>query len=325
MKIPGSVRGLYYSNVDDYRKLKATIDALFAAKKRERWHYESRIKGIQSFALKVESGRGFRGETLEDFFACTLVVENPSALMEAESLVRENFAIEERRPASDSDTRVQPETFRFEDLRLYARSVAADDLRPRRFENCVFEIQLKTFLQHAWTIATHDLVYKSGDRRWGRSRIAFQVKAMLEQAETAIGAAMVEDVVAMVDRPYRRYRDISDVVRELEERWPQDSLPKDRATLAVNLIALMRALKMETTDFFQLVDDATDDGRGASTTNLSPFAACVQSVVDKRKEELLKYLQGERRRRDFVVVLPRELELPSEWRDRELPRARQLP
>ena len=324
MKIPGSIRALYKSNLEEYQKLKAVVDALFSAKKRERWHYESRIKAAQSFALKVESGRGFRGDTLEDLFACTLVVENSTALEEAELLVRENFVIEDRRPPSTTDTRVHPETFRFEDIRLYARSVTLDDLRPRGFENCVFEIQLKTFLQHAWTIATHDLVYKSGDRRWGRSRIAFQVKAMLEQAETAIGAAAVEEVVALVDRPYRPYKEVSSVVAALEARWPGESLPEDRATLADNLIQLMRALKMEMADFFQLLDDATGDGRGAKTTNLSPFTACVQSIVDKRREELLAYLRGHRQPRDFVVVLPSELELPLEWRDRQLPRARQL-
>ena len=324
MKIPGSIRSLYYSNLDEYRRLKSAVDALFSARKQERWHYESRIKAMQSFALKVESGRGFQGDTLEDLFACTLVVENSSALEEAESLVRENFVIEERRPPSGADTRVQPESFRFEDLRLYARSMALNDLRLRGFENCVFEIQLKTFLQHAWTIATHDLVYKSGDRSWGRSRIAFQVKAMLEQAETAIGAATVEDVVSLVDRPYRPYREISDVVDALEARWPDESLPENRATLAVNLIALMRALKLKTAEFFQLLDDATSDGRGANTANLSPFAACVQSIVDKRREEFLAYLQGEKQRKDFVVILPSELELPSAWRERKLPRARQL-
>ena len=324
MKIPGSVRALYHSAIDDYRQLKSVVGDLFGAKKRDRWHYESRIKEVQSFALKVESGRGFRGETLEDLFACTLVVENQTMLAKAESLVCDNFVVEERRPVSDAETHVSPETFRFEDVRLYVRLRAADDLRIRGFESLFFEIQLKTFLQHAWAIATHDLIYKSRDRSWGRSRIAFQVKAMLEQAETAIGAAEVEDVIAMVDRHYRRYNEVSEVVYELENRWSEESLPRDRATLATNLIALMRALKMGMADFFQLVDEATDDGRGASAENLSPFAACVQSVIDKQQEKLLEYLEGGRQRRDFVLVLPRELELPSEWRDRAFPRARQL-
>lgn len=324
MKIPRSIRTLYDSNIDDYGRLKSVVDRLFASKKRERWHYESRIKAIQSFALKVESGRGFRGETLEDLFACTLVVENQSALAEAESLVRDNFTIEERRPATDMGTRLPPDTFRFEDLRLYAKLCPTDDLKPRDFEKRVFEIQVKTFLQHAWSIATHDLVYKGRDRRWGRSRIAFQVKAMLELAETAIDAATVEDVVSSVDRRYRRYKDVSDVVSELERRWPEERLPEDRARLAGNLIALMRALRIEMREFFRLVDEATGDGRGARTENLSPFAACVQAVIDRRRAELLAYLQGERRRKDFVVVLARELELPSEWESEELPRARQL-
>ena len=97
MKIPGSVRTLYHSYLDEYQDLKSRVDTLFLAKKRNRWHYESRIKEIQSFALKIESGRGFRGRTLEDLFACTLVVENPAALPGAESLVQNNFTVEERR------------------------------------------------------------------------------------------------------------------------------------------------------------------------------------------------------------------------------------
>ena len=184
--------------------------------------------------------------------------------------------------------------------------------------------RIQTFLQHAWTIATHDLVYKGAERSWGRARIASQVKAMLEQAETAIGAAAVEDVVAMVDRPYRQYREVRKVVVELEERWSNESLPEDRTTLATNVVALMRALKMKSSDFFRLVDDATRSGRGAEMKNLSPFAACVQSVIDGREGELLGYLQGKRRAKDFVVVLPLELELPTGWQGRELPRARRL-
>ena len=304
--------------------LKSEVDALLKTRKRQRWHYESRIKELQSFALKVESGRGFRDGTLEDFFACTLVVETPASLAAAESLVRENFAIEERRPASDVETTVQPETFRFEDVRLYARTVALNDLRPRGFEGRVFEIQLKTFCSTPGPLRHMILSIKAKTEDGDAVALRFKVKAMLEQAETAIGAAAIRDVVALVDRPYGRYREISDVVLALEERWPDEGLPKDRTTLAENIIGLMRALRMEAAAFFELVDDATNDGRGASSRNLSPFAACVQSLIDKKRDQLFRYLQGERQRRDFVVVLPRELELPLAWRDADMPRARQL-
>ena len=324
MKIPGSIRALYDSEIDNYCQLKEVVDTIFINKKQRRWHYESRIKEIHSFALKVESGRGFRGETLEDLFACTLVVENNAALAVAETLVSDSMVIEERRPSSGADTHIRPESFPFQDLRLYAKCRAADVDRLRAFENCTFEIQVKTFLQHAWAIATHDLVYKGADRSWGRSRIAYQVKAMLEQAETAIAAASLDSVGAMVDKPYRQYRDIADVVLKLEERWSKDSLPEDRATLAVNLMSLMRALKIDLPDFFQLVDDATNSGRGASTENLSPFAACLQSAIDREEGKVLAYLQGKKKEKDFVILLPRELELPSRWQGRDMPRARHV-
>ena len=50
----------------------------------------------------------------------------------------------------------------------------------------IFEVQIKTILQHAWSIATHDLIYKTDTVSWPKERIAFQVKAMLEHAEIAI-------------------------------------------------------------------------------------------------------------------------------------------
>ncbi len=41
-------------------------------------------------------------------------------------------------------------------------------------------------MQHAWGLATHDLIYKADEINWPKERIAFQIKAMLEQAEVTI-------------------------------------------------------------------------------------------------------------------------------------------
>lgn len=59
MKIPQSVRVLYQDVRPRYEQLKSAVDALIARSKVARWHYESRLKAEESFAVRVhgaESG-----------------------------------------------------------------------------------------------------------------------------------------------------------------------------------------------------------------------------------------------------------------------------
>ena len=57
MKIPNSVRSIYEELLPAYRELKGLVDTRFQALREPRWHYESRVKQAQSFALKLETGR----------------------------------------------------------------------------------------------------------------------------------------------------------------------------------------------------------------------------------------------------------------------------
>src|SRR5258707_14772802 len=98
MKIPGSIRQMHEDQKAVNDRLKIVVDEHMTGLKRLRWHYESRVKELTSFALKIESGRFQNPEALEDFFACTLVVANATEIVEAERLVRENFMVKERRP-----------------------------------------------------------------------------------------------------------------------------------------------------------------------------------------------------------------------------------
>jgi hypothetical protein len=73
MKVPASIRKLYEEQLEVNQRLKLKVDERIKNLRAERWHYESRLKQEQSFALKVESGRVPNPAALEDFFACTLV------------------------------------------------------------------------------------------------------------------------------------------------------------------------------------------------------------------------------------------------------------
>src|SRR5688572_22487183 len=119
MKIPLSVRSLYEEQLPKYRELKRIADARVLNLRSPQWHYESRVKPDVSFALKLETGRVPNPAAMEDFFACTIVVENRGNIVSAEQLVRTQFEVKRRRPESDALTHKRSDSFPFDELRLY--------------------------------------------------------------------------------------------------------------------------------------------------------------------------------------------------------------
>ena len=226
MKVPQSVRVLYEDLVPKYVALKAAVDSILLSKKQPRWHYESRVKEEISFALKLETGRVKDPRDSEDFFACTLVVENHSRIAEAEAFILGIFKLDQRRPKDPAFTHLAPSSFDFDDLRLYVRWVDAAGHKPVGLDGMLFEVQIKTFLQHAWGIATHDFVYKSDGVDWSGSRIAYQVKAMLENAELSIGEAKKLAASAMMNRVDQECKDLRMMIEEIKKRWEPNHLPK---------------------------------------------------------------------------------------------------
>jgi ppGpp synthetase/RelA/SpoT-type nucleotidyltranferase len=170
MKIPASIRELHADQYEINMRLKVKVDDRIKGLKHESWHYESRVKKEQSFALKVETGRVANPAAMEDFFACTLVVRNGTEIDQAEKLIMENFVFCGRKLEVDNQTHKSPDAFPFDDLRLYVEWRDDPDLPPSGVVGIRFEVQIKTFLQHAWAIATHNLVYKSDTVSWSKQR-----------------------------------------------------------------------------------------------------------------------------------------------------------
>jgi ppGpp synthetase/RelA/SpoT-type nucleotidyltranferase len=269
MKIPRSVRDLYQQIEPQYAKLKIVVDNIAHGQKEHRWHYESRLKGEQSFALKLETGRVPDPTRPEDLFACTLVVENRSRIADAEKFVCERFELHDRRPKDTAFTHLRPDSFDFDDLRLYVAWKDDPTVPPSGLAGIVFEVQIKTFLQHAWGIATHDFIYKTDDVDWSSSRIAFQVKAMLENAELSIGEAKRLTDCDMLKRTDRDHRNAKRTIQEIRTRWEPDQLPADLRRLAQNVASLSNALRMGISEIWQVLD-ALVEARGANL--FEPFS-----------------------------------------------------
>lgn len=309
MKIPRSVRDLYDDLEPTYVQLQKSVNDLIVSKKERRWHYEERLKDRESFALKPETGRVKDPHMLEDFFACTLVVENHGRIPAAERFICELFDIDERRPKKADLTRLAPYSFDFDDLRLDVKWKDDPAQRPTGLHGRVFEVQVKTFLQHAWGIATHVFVYKTDDVDWATSRIAFQVKAMLENAELSIAEARRLTDTSLLNRSDKDCQQLRRTIEEIKVRWKPEQLPKDLRRLAQNILDMSWLLKLQMPDVWTALDEASAVGEGAETLNLSPYSAIVSALVRKRGPGLFKPLGNVDSRRGLFV--PLEVDLPA--------------
>jgi ppGpp synthetase/RelA/SpoT-type nucleotidyltranferase len=303
MKVPPSLRLAFEKQSQINEALQASAEEVIAGFRRPHWHYEGRLKGLESFALKVESGRVADPMAMEDFFACTLVVRNASEVPAAETAVLEHFRLQQRRPADPAKTHKSPDAFPFDDLRLYVTLKPSELTPPTDLSKITFEIQIKTFLQHAWSIATHDLLYKSSDVRWAKARIAFQIKAMLEHAELAIEEVEPLASAKVISRTDVRTTEIAALINA------QERLPTDVKRLAENLLAAFRTFRAEPQEFGALVDAETAEGRGINALNLSPYAATIQALILRRTEQFSKFLNQKSKRNKLAI--PADIDVPD--------------
>ena len=310
MKIPASIRSIYDEQKSKNDRLKLKVDALLNQLKDARWHYESRVKGLESFALKIESGRYPKPDSLEDFFACTLVVANASEINRAEQLVKRYFKVKYRRPIHKIKTTKKSDAFPFDDLRLFVTILKTESLPPSDLSGIVFEIQIKTFLQHAWSIATHDLVYKTDDVNWAKERIAYQTKAMLEHAEISIQEAERLARCSFLKKEDRGTEEINCVIGLLKRQWGLSELPSDIRRLAQNFLQLFAEIKIDIHRVEEILESGKRNGGGKHPLNLSPFSTLVKYLFDFEKGKMHKLLLQEGLQNG--VLIPKEVEIPAD-------------
>lgn len=310
MKIAKYLRDLHASQTEVFGRLKDEVDKYMEANKDSSWHYVSRVKDIESFALKVETGRT-RPADVEDFFACTLAVDNLGSMSKAEKMVKKRFKLQERRPKVDTLTSKPSDSFRFDDTRLYVRWKDSLISRPTGLDGLLFEVQIKTFLAHAWSVATHDLTYKTDEKSWAKERIAFQVKAMLEHAEISIAEAQKLALSASLNKTDDVSRRVSRIIEMVNTLWPAVALPRDRKRLAENINNLIENVGISLERLREIIIKETQLGKGTKVLNLSPYCTIVQSLVNQEPTKVIEYITGPKR--DFRVYMSCELEMPETW------------
>jgi hypothetical protein len=237
------------------------------------------------------------------------VVANSTQIEQAEGLVRRTFTVRERRPANNERTHKASSAFPFDDLRLYANIPDNPALPPTDLVGVLFEVQIKTFLQHAWSIATHDLLYKTDDANWSKERIAYQIKAMLEHAEISIQEAELLAASTSLAKEDRLTTTIKKGIALVKAQWTADELPEDVRRLASNITVLLYGLQINIERLEIILNEGKAQRAGAHPTNLSPYSTVVQYLLGAEQDKMIRLLENPESR--TKILIPDEVELPE--------------
>jgi ppGpp synthetase/RelA/SpoT-type nucleotidyltranferase len=305
--IPDSVRIAYQQQEPLADLLLEEIERLVKAAPKS-WFFTARKKELDSFAQKIESGGISDPARLEDFVGAMIVVPMTGNVADALTFIDRFFVVEYQRPADVNITLKLASDFPFDDLRLYGHLRPRDDQPFRPIDEVVLEIQVKTFLQHAWSIATHDLVYKFDHVSWARSRVAYQVKALLEHAELSI--ATIQELensghLSSAGQPEKRQQELIDLVKA---EWLPEFLPVDLRRLAMNLDRLLNGIGIDNDlGTRELLGAGLAHYRGEHPLGWSPYQCVVDYASLFAPTNLRFLLQSQSGAKPFSVFVTKEI------------------
>ncbi|MDO8732137.1 MAG: hypothetical protein Q7L55_06145 [Actinomycetota bacterium] len=315
LKIDAAIRESFRIQQQIAKLLQKEIDRDLQKRKRTVWHYESRVKELESFALKVETGRIASITEVEDVFAATLVVPDATQIEAAVELVLDKYTLQERRPVSNSFTSSSPDSFPFDDLRLYVKYQRVEGEQSGIPDGVVFEVQVKTFLQHAWAVATHDLIYKTELRDWRRERIAHQIRATLEQAEVVIGGIGSLAGTDLLPTTNQTIADLNAVIALLQMEWSAEELPYNIRRVAESVESLLWVVeRRRQADRPAILKKLLQDGKarnsGAHSLDWSPYRSVLNYIAQEYPRRLTQRIKdGTARSR--LLVYPEVLDALS--------------
>ena len=214
--------------------------------------FQSRIKGLESLSEKIECGRYATWWDLDDLFACTVIIPTLNDESSVEEFCNSAFLLYRARRRGSPEKPF--DVFRFDATRLYyrLRPPMGEDVSGVEKYQLLFEVQIKSAFDHAWSTATHDLTYKGQQIDWRRLRLSAQIKAIVEQLDVAIlGFEQMAPLIA--ENPDRRLhvrRQIGDLFSRgvAERKIPEETVPKDFTRFINNFADMIRAAQLSSRD-----------------------------------------------------------------------------
>ena len=182
MIIDPLINNKYNSDRPHLEKVQEYLDqTLMNYAKEKLFAYSSRVKALNSLCEKIETGRYNSWQELDDLVACVLIIPNLSYEDETLTFLKNTFeTIDIRKKGA---TYKSYDVFRFDSTRFIGKIKLLDTSNPYPIHDIRFEIQIRTAFEHAWSVTTHDLAYKSETIDWQILRLAAQLKSSVEQLD----------------------------------------------------------------------------------------------------------------------------------------------
>lgn len=204
--------------------------------------YTSRIKTLESLSEKIETGRFANWDSLDDLFAATIIIPNQNFEEDVVSFL--GSAYETIKVKKKGSTLKSPDVFRFDSTRFIGRLKVYDEANKQPFTDIPFEVQIKTAFEHAWSVATHSLSYKTNVVDWKILRLTAQLKSSVEQLDMLVsGAKNINEFIQESKWPeVETKKFILDKFLQLKELdlIPDELLPKDGSRFCDNLLNIIK-------------------------------------------------------------------------------------
>jgi hypothetical protein len=156
-----------------------------------------------------------------------------------------------------------------------------------------------------WAIATHDLIYKSNEINWAKQRVAFQVKAMLENAEISIEKASTLKKIPGIPLTNEKVELQNNAKNFLCAYWSADRLPKDLIRLIDNVIQLLKILDLDLQILEKDLLEEIREGRGNLTLNLSPYLVILQTLINQQTQKVNNHIKKDNKKK---ILIPGEVD-----------------
>ena len=209
--------------------------------------FYGRVKKIESLAEKIETGRYRKFSDLDDLVAFTLIIPTATHEQTVLDFCQRSFNV--IRIRSKENTEKLPDQFRFDSTRVIAtvKPPAGVEAGQPSFFNILFEIQVRTAFEHAWSVATHDLVYKGSLANWKCLRLAAQLKAVSESLDASV-ASFDELAKGIVESPSRHISERNLVCSFLLELFQRSVVPAEIRPLSIsrtaeNIVTVVKSIR----------------------------------------------------------------------------------